>query len=198
MRKKTGAAKGARPRRDRVKEQPKDLASIWKAKAEEIEEYPVIEREFGGLPCKVRLMPIRAWIRAGHMPAFLATEYAQTLAGIRPSETAAAYTNEQQEEFLLFQRIAVCETLVEPRLVLDREPKAGEFRYEWALVQFPKTIDELQAWILRGCPGIPIQTKGGALTTDELSNFREGKVVPDDVPASGSATWQTQPSPRNL
>lgn len=196
------ARKGAGARRDRVSAEPtgKDFLGIWAArKVEKSErerrECATIEIEFGGVPCVARRMPLIAWVRAGQLPSYLALAFVESLEKGRPVAPRQP-TAEDEEEAARFRRMAVCETTVKPKIVYDREPQAGEISYEQVLADHPEFIFEMSAWILAGCPEIKVKTEGGALTTDELGNFRERKVVPGTRKNGSAIWWETEPTPR--
>jgi hypothetical protein len=198
MTKRSGATKSIKARRSKTKSAPVNYLAVWREKSTAKVKTPVIEREFAGLPCKVRRTPLLAWIRAGQMPGFLAEIVARSFDGEDAELDEKTLTSEQKKEFGHFRRVMLCETVVEPRIVHDRAPQDGEISYQEVVLSQPEFVGEVIAWILIGCPDIPIETKGGALTVDELSNFRPEQSVHRHSSPDGSLAWETQPTPRNL
>jgi hypothetical protein len=220
MSKKSGATKGARPRRDRVKEQPVDLLSVWEEDFKEADkarpEYPVVNVVFAGLPCKARRMNTLDHLNAGSLPIHLASELLAELSGepsktdeapqISPEMFAQLPPDEQarlreeqakeREKVDQYARAVVCKTIVEPRIVLSTKPGPGEISYGRLFLKRPTFITEVLAWVRNDCPSVSVRATGGETSVKALENFREGGMVPSDSETGSAVWWQTECSRR--
>lgn len=113
----------------------------------------------------VRRPPLQVWMVAGKIPqSFLA----QMLKGGR-AEAGADIGDEEALAAMLFLRDALVYAVVEPKLVIgatgDDELDPSELDAE--------DFEFLTHWIMSGCPGVPVSAKGGEVSMDDLSRFRQ-------------------------
>jgi hypothetical protein len=206
MRKKTGTAKGkgARPGNGRIEQvetaRPVDYAALFRQKVQEKRETaPTIEREFDGLMFVVRRMNMAGWLRTGRMPEYFAAIYVGDQETARQKEKKMS--PEELDEIVQFQKDVVRESVVLPRVVFEDRPlEANEISFKELSESNTVAIEALVMWQLDGAPDVPVRMKGGETAQiSDIKTFREESgPVQGSIAKSGSATWQTEPSPRTL
>src|SRR5262245_45228637 len=111
-----------------------------------------------------RRPPLEVWIAAGKIPQSFLHQYLGKEGGDN-----AEITGEQTVEAIIFLRECLLYAVVEPRLVVgatgDDELDPSELA--------PEDFEFLTQWIMAGCAGIPVRTKGGEASIESLSKFRQ-------------------------
>lgn len=114
-----------------------------------------------------RRPPLQVWISAGRIPQSFVKHLLEAQKGgavpeLESDETLAA---------MAFVREAILYAVVEPRLVPGTKHKD---ELDPADID-PEDFEFLMTWIMQGCPGVPVLTKGGEVGIDSLARFREAK-----------------------
>jgi hypothetical protein len=113
----------------------------------------------------VRRPPIQVWITAGKIPqSFLA----QLLDAKRDGQ-AESLPEAETLAAVGFLRDALVYAVVEPRL---RIGATGDDELDPSDLS-PEDFEFLTGWIMAGSPGVPVPTKGGEVSTESLSRFRQ-------------------------
>src|SRR5262249_7719723 len=122
-----------------------------------------------------RRPPLQVWITAGKIPQSFLHQYL----GREGGEGAPELTDEQTVQAIVFVRECLIYAVVEPRLILPKleydfsgRPELGENEL-WADELAPEDFEFLTQWIMAGCTGVPVRTKGGEASIESLSKFRQ-------------------------
>ena len=142
-----------------------------KKKAEKQESRPAPKMELtlpSGAVFVVQRPPIEVWIAAGKVPQSLLKMAMGD--GSSSSPIVEALSGDEVLASVEFTRDAILHAVVEPRLVVEATINSDELD--------PCEIDPddflfLQQWIMSGCPGLPIQTKGGEVSGEALPRFSQ-------------------------
>jgi len=133
-----------------------------------------------GAVFKVRRPPLQVWIAAGKVPqSFLRAIIEAQDAG---PNADLNFTADETAGALEFVRTAILYAVVEPKLVVGAS-KSDELD--------PSELDPedfafLTDWIMKGSPGVPVQTKsGGEVQVESLRRFRQKR------PGGGAAGNRT-------
>lgn len=137
--------------------------------------------------------PLEVWIAAGKIPQ----SFLRASLGADADTAGEEVSGEDTLASVIFLREALIAAVVEPRLVpgTTREDELDPADLD------PDDFQFLTNWIMRGCPGAPVRTKGGEVSVDGLARFRQkrpgggpagsepdGETVRDDAePAPGAA-----------
>lgn len=145
---------------------------------------PTAEIELCGFKFLGRRIPLQAWIRSGRLPQALLMQLLEVSEGQATEAGAGTLRNEDLPAAIQFQRDAVMQSVVEPRIVQGK-PKKGEISYMQLCEARPDLIDAIINWVIAGSPGVPVPTKKGATSVESLSRFRQkrpGGVFAEPVP----------------
>jgi hypothetical protein len=170
-----------------------EFAALWREKIE-----ATVEREFGGVRGVFRRLNLMEWIRLKKLPQFLVEKMLRAIDGQPVEVSEAGLSQEEFEQTLDARRDIVCAVTVFPKIVKEeRELKEGEIAFSELAERCPEVITGIASWVFAGCPDIPVQTKGGETTVEELSNFRPGGA--DGAASStGDDVQAVQPAPEPI
>jgi hypothetical protein len=146
-----------------------EFAAMWRLKIE-----ATVEREFSGLRGEFRRLSIMEWMRRGKLPQF----FVDSMVSAKDVQGKKLVESEMTTADLLswqnLKRDFVCAATVSPKIVAeDRELKEGEVSYDDLAERCPEVVEGIVGWVLTGSPDIPVETKGGETSIDEIANFRE-------------------------
>ncbi len=149
-----------------------EFAALWRQKMNEPS--PTVKMEFAGLQGVFQRLPLRGWIKSGRVPQFLVHAMLEARNGQDIEIDKADLTPEQFDESIKFQREAVCYVAINPRIVAeDRTLEKGEISYAELAEKSPDAVDAIVAWVMLGCPDVPVNTKDGEVTMAEVTKFRK-------------------------
>jgi hypothetical protein len=152
-----------------------EFAALWRQKMEQPS--PTVELEFSGLRGEFRRLPLQGWIKSGRVPQFLVHAMLEAQRAGQAAEPfdESQFSNEQFDEAINFQRDAVCYVAVNPRIVAEDRPlEDGEISYAELAEKDPTAVDEIAAWVMLGCPDVPVRMKDGEVTLADVEKFRKG------------------------
>ncbi|TXH18430.1 MAG: hypothetical protein E6R03_02210 [Hyphomicrobiaceae bacterium] len=112
----------------------------------------------------LRRPPLEVWMAAGKVPQSLLRRIAAAGDGNGKLDMAESL------DVMQFLGEAMRAACVSPRLSPDAHPDDPEVLNPAELA--PEDFEFLALWIARGCPGVPVATKGGGVETDDLAKFR--------------------------
>lgn len=153
-----------------------DYAKQWNdllAATQEPEEEPTGEIELLGFKFIGRRIPLALWIRSGRLPEALVRQLLEAKEGAPAVPIDAERLSPGQfSRMVNFQKDAVCESVVEPRIVDHLDAlQPGELRYQTLCEKRPDLVDAIVQWVYQNCPGVPVRTKEGDVSVSALSNF---------------------------
>jgi hypothetical protein len=136
-----------------------------------------------GFVCKATRPSLETWIIGGAAPLAFMDKIMENARnrGKRKTETESEIEEElrgdpdkvkKANEFMV---AAVTRAIVYPRIVERADPNdPGQIE----LKSLPdRDFAFIFRWVLEGCPGVPVETEGGQVEVDDLSNFpREPKL----------------------
>lgn len=116
-----------------------------------------------------RRPPLQVWIAAGKIPqSFLAKMRRVEGAEIDPVQVG----DDETLAAVAFVRDAIIYACVSPKLVRGG---AGDDELDPSELD-PEDFEFLTRWIMSGCPGVPVKTRGGEASIDDLSRFRQKRT----------------------
>lgn len=173
-------------------------------KAAQAEQAVSVSVTFEGFTGKAHRLNMASWARSGRLPQYLAAAMFAAVKGKATEARKSDLTPEELAEWLRFQRVAFCSMMDEPRFSVEedraaRELEDDEIDYADFILMAPEVVRAAVQWQLDGCPTIPIQTEGGEMSLEDLTNFRDGgewPATPESYYNGEGVFWQTVPSPR--
>ena len=115
----------------------------------------------------MRRPPLDLWIAAGKVPqSFLRAMLEAQAAG---PGADAVLTPDETIDGLAFLAESVIYACVEPKVAINPTDKDTLDLSELDSDDF----QFLTSWVQQGCPGVPVKTKGGEVTPENLSRFRQ-------------------------
>lgn len=128
-----------------------------------------------GAVFKCRRPPLEVWIAAGRVPQSFLLKMQKAEKG---DGGAVVLTDEETVSTINFVRQALTYAVVEPRLVVDA---TGNDDLDPADLDI-EDFHFLTSWILSGCPGVPVKTKEGETSIDNLARFRQKRTGSTRLP----------------
>lgn len=154
-------------------------ASAWRNAASQAAEYEAIDLPLpSGFVCKATRPPLDVWFVAGAVPTDLMEKVQAAVRSSEDEEGREAVVREalqtdpaQAIKLAAFMRDAVMHAVVWPRIVLDADPSDPN---QMSLKEIPpKDFQHIVAWVMAGCPGVPVKMANGRETTVEaVETFR--------------------------
>lgn len=113
-----------------------------------------------------RRPPLPTWIAAGRIPQSFVRQLLKT----QNKEGAIPdLDTDETMQIMAFIAEAILYAVVDPKLVLGTK---NENEFDPANID-PDDFQFLTTWIMEGSPGVPVETKGGEIAVDNLSQFRQ-------------------------
>jgi hypothetical protein len=154
-------------------------AAAWRALANKPEEADIVDLELpSGFVVKATRPPLEMWLVSGAIPIEFINKAQEAFgsAGTTAQKQAAvaeALTEDpaQMQRALTFMRNAVQYAVVYPRITLDADPNNPDEISPAAIPE--KDFSFIVAWVVAGCPNVPVKTTDGKGTTvSTVENFR--------------------------
>lgn len=129
-----------------------------------------------GATFTLRRPPLEVWTVSGKIPQALIS------ARTRESGTNCEIGDDELLASIVFVRDALLYACVSPKLIppTPEDDLAGRRELGddelWADELDPEDFEYLANWIKSGCPGVPVKTKGGEVSLDDLSRFRQKRA----------------------
>lgn len=134
-----------------------------------------------GFVATLRRPPLQLWVQAGKIPQSMLRRMMDS--GAVTGADLPDLTTDEALAAMVFLRDAVVYAFVAPRIVPGADPE-DETALDPSDLD-PADFEFVAQWVMRGAPGVPVDTKGGQVTTDDLSRFRQrrpgGGFVDDRV-----------------
>lgn len=135
---------------------------------------PTAKINLAGFEFVGRRINLQSWVRSGRLPQGLLKQMLDAQPERDGEADEVRLTGDDMVAAVRFQRDAVCESVVDPRIVSeDRSLRDGELSYRELCEQCPELIDEIMRWVMRGSLGVPVPTTEGATSVEALETFRE-------------------------
>lgn len=159
----------------------KNYAGAWRqkarARAERPKVTPLVQVDLGdGCEFIGRRLDLAGWFKGGRVPQRLTEQ----LIRIGKGEQAETVQQDMTADEIIFAnqwtRETICICVAEPQIILDETVKLQDeqVRFSEIFGEYPEWIDKITAWIVAGCPGVPVALENGEVTTIEaLETFRE-------------------------
>lgn len=124
-----------------------------------------------------RRPPLQVWVAAGKIPQ----SFLSKMRTADPEAAAEQMSDAENLAAIKFVRDAILYAVVEPKL----EPGTTDPEKLDPADLDPEDFTFLSKWIMSGCPGVPVATKGGEVAIDNLTRFRQ-KRPGGGAPNAGS------------
>ncbi len=135
---------------------------------------PTAKVNLNGFEFIGRRINLQSWIRSGRLPQALLKQMLDAQPDKQSDVRMEELATEDTIAAINFQRAAVCESVVEPRIVAEQRPlRDGELSYMALCEQCPELIDQILQWVFAGSPGVPVRTAEGETSVETLNNFRD-------------------------
>jgi hypothetical protein len=151
------------------------------------------EVEYNGFPLKLRFAPLEAWIQAGRVPQYLASQYLQAQVTTEPdyAETPKA-SEEDGKSFLNFKRGVIEFCAIEPRITYGDD--ADAIKAEEIEATASGLLQFIFAFGLRQTEHATVQTVNGEVSAKALATFRDDgtRANGTDSPSTHGADVQSE------
>jgi hypothetical protein len=151
------------------------------------------EVEYNGFPLKLRFAPLEAWIHAGRVPQYFASQFlhAQVALDAETPDVPKADL-EDAKAFLQFKRSVIEHCAIEPRITYGEDSDA--IRAEEIDSNAPGLLHFIFMYGIGQTSHATVKTVNGEVSAQALATFRDDGTGPDGTnsPSSHGADVQLQ------